>query len=660
MTGSATARDGIDFDQEWLEPDSWGGFASGTVGLLRTRRYHGLLLVARTPPTERVLLVHGVEAWLETAAGTIPLSSQAYAPDVIHPAGRTLLVEFQRDPWPTWRFLLPDGASVVHEICVSRETRATAVRWSYCAGADSPPGTNNLPLKLCVRPFLSGRDYHGTMREHAGILRAEQIADHRVDWQIGTAPVISALHNGAYDSAPDWYRRFFYQIEHERGLDDNEDLFSPGELSFDLRATAACLWFAAQLPEGTPSTAATAADWDRMAHAERQRRPPVRYPEQRAAEAFLVRREAGYTIIAGYPWFTDWGRDTFIALRGLCLATGDWTTAADILTEWAGTVSEGMLPNRFPDRGGTPEFNAVDASLWFIIAACEFLQRAPVLLKELAQPQLEVAIREIIAGYQRGTRHGIHETAEGFIAAGEAGVQLTWMDAKVGDWVVTPRAGLPVEIQALWFNARCLADDLGITVDVFGNTERERFQQRFVSRFWEPARGFLADVVDVDGQAGVVDASLRANQLFAIGGLPYALVSAEIAAICLQRIEAELWTPVGLRTLSPRDPHYHGRYRGGVVERDGAYHQGTVWVWLLGPFVTAWLKSQGVTAANRALARERFLAPLEGLLKTGPLPGHLPEVCDGDLPHTAGGCPAQAWSLGEFLRLKYDVLAEQD
>jgi predicted glycogen debranching enzyme len=369
----------------------------------------------------------------------------------------------------------------------------------------------------------------------------------------------------------------------------------------------------------------------------------------------LVKRGGGQTIVAGYPWFTDWGRDTFISLRGLCLATGRLDEARDILLEWSGVVSEGMLPNRFPDQGDQPEYNSVDASLWYIIAVYDFLQ-APRLRSSTVSPSqkklLQKAIEAILAGYSQGTRYGIRMDGDGLVAAGAPGVQLTWMDAKIGDWVVTPRIGKPVEIQALWLNALWIGSR-------FSPHWEERFalgMESFRARFWNEQGGYLYDVVDVDHQPGKIDPTFRPNQIFAVGGLPVALIDGERACRIIEAVTRRLWTPMGLRSLAPEEPGYTPKYDGGVNDRDGVYHQGTVWPWLSGAFVEAWVRVHGGSEEVKRAARERFVAPFMEHLKTAGL-GHISEIADGNQPHTPRGCPFQAWSLAELMRLDRAVLA---
>jgi predicted glycogen debranching enzyme len=379
-------------------------------------------------------------------------------------------------------------------------------------------------------------------------------------------------------------------------------------------------------------------------------RRALQAPLQRSAASYTVARGKGRTIIAGFPWFTDWGRDTFIAMRGLLLANASLQAAQDILVSWASVVSEGMLPNRFPDAGDVPEYNSVDASLWYIITVHEFLTcagKSGHVVAQVVDTALRSACDTILVGYSAGTRFGIKADIDGLLSAGVSGVQMTWMDAITDGRVVTPRIGKPVEIQALWINA----------LEIGGAHWAEgaaRARATFAARFVNPEGG-LFDVVDVDHVSGTSDASVRPNQIFAVGGLPFPVLEGAQARGVVDLVEALLLTPLGLRTLSPDDSAYCGRYAGGPAARDGAYHQGTAWPWLLGPFVDAWLAVRGRSTDAKSEAARRFLPPLEAHLDQAGL-GHISEVVDGDAPHQPGGCPFQAWSLGEFIRIRKMLL----
>jgi len=641
-----------DASREWLEADGLGGFASGTVPGVRTRRYHALLLTARRPPTDRFVLVNGFDARVVTPAGAFAISSQVYDPAVIAPDGAGRLEAFSLEPWPTWTYELEDGTRtrIVQELFVRKGASAAVLSWRRTAGEG--------PLALEIRPFLSGRDYHALHHENGDFrFDAEDQAAGFVRFRpYAGVPAVVFRSNGAYTHAPDWYRNFAYAEERVRGLDFTEDLAAPGVFRFDLDAGEGVLLMAAEGHEHAlagPDAGAAAAT---LRQAERRRRNRFASRLERSADAYFVRRGEGQTIIAGYPWFTDWGRDTFIALRGLCLATGRLAEAGQILLEWAGAVSEGMLPNFFPDADKAPEFNSVDASLWYLIAVHELLGASASAGRPVAaadRRRLQDAFGAILTGYARGTRYGIRADADGLLAAGERGVQLTWMDAKVGDWVVTPRIGKPVEVQALWINALRIAG--GFTEEFAGLLRRATAS--FADRFWNEEAGCLYDVVDVDHVAGTADATFRPNQIYAVGGLPFPLLEGERARRIVDAVESRLVTPLGLRTLPPDHPDYHPRYAGGVLQRDGAYHQGTAWPYLTGAFVEAWVRVRGGASDAKNEARRRFLAPLIAHLDAAGL-SHVSEVADGDAPHAPGGCPFQAWSVGETLRIDRVLLAE--
>ena len=624
-----------DNSNEWLEPDGFGGFASGTVNTIRTRRYHGLLLAATTPPTGRVMLVNGFEAWLDTPSGRVDLSAQRYDGDVIHPRGDQHITAFTHEPWPTWTYDIGDGGQLRQEIVALPERPLTCVRWTFIGDASG--------VVLHVRPLLSGRDYHSLQRENDAINLSTRVAGERLSWHTySDQPVVRCVTNGQWEQSPAWYRQFLYSAERERGLDCIEDLASPGTLHFRFdRGPALWLMSTSELPD--------LESLDRGLTAECDRRNGFASPLLRAADAYLVARGAGLTIVAGYPWFTDWGRDTFIAMRGLCLATGRLDEARDILLEWAATVSEGMLPNRFPDGGSAPEYNSVDASLWFVVSTGELLsltEQRPEILTPFDRWRLEQATIAVIEGLAGGTRYGIRCEPDGLLACGVPGVQLTWMDAKVGDRVITPRIGKPVEVQALWINALAA----GARISRRWQRTLDRAQQAFADRFWNSAAGCLYDVIDADHVPGRVDALIRPNQVFAVGGLPFTVLTGERARQVVDTVEAHLLTPVGLRTLSPDAPGYVARYEGDSATRDAAYHQGTAWPWLLAAFVDAWLEVRGNSSAALAEARARFLPPLTAHLSDAGL-GHVSEIVDADPPFCPRGCPFQAWSLGELIRL---------
>jgi predicted glycogen debranching enzyme len=641
----------VDERTEWLEADGLGGFASGTTLGVRTRRYHALLLAAARPPADRRVLVSGFVATLHTPAGSAEFWPQVYGGGWT--TGRQVTgVSFTREPWPRWRIATTLGVTVSVELFVPRRSPAVVVAFKL---ETRVPGA-----RLEVRPLLSGRDFHATHRENDAFRFEAERAGKALRFEpYPDIPAILSLSNGQYRPAPDWFRGFFYQEEAARELHAVEDLASPGVLDFDIAAGEALWVLAAELPSAPPlAEEEPEVLVARLREAERTRRTGFDTTLEREASAFLVQRGDGMTLVAGYPWFGDWGRDTFVALRGLCLATGHFRRAATIVSEWAEHVSEGMLPNRFPDAAGSrPEYNAVDASLWFVLAADELLEhpRARRALSASARAKVEAAIGRIVVGYSRGTRFGIRTDEDGLLMAGEPGVQLTWMDAKVGDHVITPRIGKPVEVQALWVHALLAAGRRDSRFLAAAASARSGLR----SRFWNAERRMLYDVVDDGHVPGRVDAACRPNQIFAAGGLPVTLLTPDQARLVVDAVERELYTPLGLRSLERGHPAYRGRYEGGVTARDAAYHQGAAWAWLLGPFVEAWVKSRGSTRLARAEARLRFVEPLRDHLREAGL-GHVSEIADGDPPHRPRGCPFQAWSLAELIRLERVVLADDD
>lgn len=646
-------------DKEWLETDGLGGFASGTVSGVRTRRYHGLLVTATTPPTGRMMLVSGVDVTVETPGGRWALSTQRYAPDVTGGGGEQYIESFALAPWPTWTFRLPDGTRVVQEILMRAGAPQVFLSWRLLSASRAPrPAPDLAWTKLTVRPFLAGRDFHALMHENPAFSFDHEIAEGHFRYRpYAGAPRIVVSSSGVYRHQPHWYRGFIYEEERNRGLDFVEDLGSPGAWTFEVGDGEAAMVFNCERTVRDPETVPARQAVDAARTVERARRAKLGGPLDRAADQYLVARRGGGTIVAGYPWFGDWGRDTFIALRGLLLATGRVAEAIEVLSAWAGVVSHGMLPNFFPDGEAEPEFNSVDASLWYVVAVGEAIHAADTSLRSADRRRLVDAVEAIVAGYAAGTRYGIRATDDGLLAAGVRGQQLTWMDARVDGREITPRIGKPVEIQALWLNALAVAVTFGTASAGRWAEILERGRASFEDRFWDEANGRLYDVVDVDHVPGTADASLRPNQIFAVGGLPLTLLTADRARRVVEAVSSSLLTPIGLRSLAPGEAGYRPRYRGGVQERDGAYHQGTVWPWLLGPFVEAHVRVFGGTTEVKRAARQRFLAPLLAHVDEAGL-GHVSEVADGDAPHIPGGCPFQAWSLGELLRLDRVVLAD--
>ena len=519
-------------------------------------------------------------------------------------------------------------------------------RWSV--GPKSGPAPSDITLEL--RPLLAFRDHHHLRYEDGGFNGAYDIDGGVVSIQPHPEmPRLFFAHNSiAIDHQGHWYKNFEYAIEQERGFDHREDLFQPFSLTFDLASDACVI---------ASTDARNTGDVDAIEQDEIKRRQALidaagldgGLAKQLvlAADQFIVKRGAGNTVIAGYPWFSDWGRDTMIALNGLALATNRPDIARTILAEFSRHISEGMLPNRFPDEGEQPEYNTVDATLWFFEAIRAYADTTGDY--EFVREALYDKLVDIIEWHIIGTRYNIHVDSDGLLYAGEPGVQLTWMDAKVGDWVVTPRTGKPVEIQALWYNALCVMGDLAKR---FENPERHTAyidhaaiaKASFNGQFWNEAEQCLYDVVNGHDK----DGSVRPNQIFAVS-LPHSMVAADNARKIVDKVQAELLTPVGLRSLSPKDPKYAPIYLGSPLERDGSYHQGTVWGWLIGGYVDAYRRVHSDDARAAAHVRD-VLANFTAHLSENVV-GQVAEIFDADPPHRPRGCGAQAWSVAELLRV---------
>ncbi len=658
---SAASFDGA-VRREWLVTNGLGGFACGTVAGVNTRRYHGLLVAALRPPLERTVMVAKVDVAAVYRGCRFELATNEYADGTIAPRGYVLLDSFRLDGTiPVWTWQIGD-AVVEQRVWMEHGANTTYVPFSIVRAS--------APVELQLTPLCTYRDYHAHHRGYRETLVTPVDRGVRIDAYFGAQPYRLLADRGICACEPDWHWNFKHRVESERGLDDVEDLFRPAVFTMTLAAgETSAMTLTASDAAPLPAPQALEQERARQASLLPAAGSDVFKQLTLAADQFIVERHAprsdspltanrqpltaspsGHTVIAGYPWFGDWGRDTMIALPGLTLATGRPQIAASVLRTFAGFVSDGMLPNRFPDGAEAPEYNTVDATLWYFVAIDEYLRHTDdrQLLDELYP-----VLRSIVRWHQRGTRHGIRvDTQDGLLHAGEDGVQLTWMDAKIGDWVVTPRTGKAVEINALWFNALAIMRDFAQRLgDVEAAREygsaSERVARSFSERFWFEDGGYLYDVIDAPNH-GHNDPSLRPNQLLAIS-LQHSLLENGRAKSVVDKCAQELWTPVGMRSLAPGDPAYIARYGGSPHERDAAYHQGTVWSWLLGPFVTAHYRVYNDAAAAMAL-----LGGIATHLRDGCV-GQVSEIFDAEAPFAPRGCFAQAWGVAEILRAWSDI-----
>lgn len=637
---------------EWLETNGLGGFAFSTPIGLNTRRYHGLLVAATHPPAGRLLLLSKLEETWVVDGTRYELSVNQY-PGAIHPNGYKYLEEFRLDPFPTFTYRL-GGMRLEKTIFMRYGQNTTVVSYALkrdAARLPGGPGDRGPQVELQVRPLIAFRDYHHLTHQNSAlnpdVETGEGLA--RIAPYEGLPPLYLAHNAQALEPASVWHFNMEYEMERQRGLDFKEDLFNPMLLRYDLthRPQATVI---ASTEKCAVAQAAEYRDAEVRRRAAVLATSPLHDDFIRslvtASDAFVVSRGAGKTVVAGYPWFTDWGRDTMIALPGLTLVTGRFEDARDILRQFAGLVDKGMLPNRFPEADNKPEYNTVDATLWFFQAVHALLQYTAD--QGFVRSELYPAMSDILDWHIRGTRYGIHMDEDALLQAGEPGVQLTWMDAKIGDWVVTPRYGKPVEVQALWYNALRVMEDLAGKFEDGTMVRRcailaRQARRSFNRLFWNDQADCLYDVVD--GQYR--DASIRPNQVLALS-LAHPLVPRLQAVKVLAVVRRDLLTPYGLRTLAPSDRNYCGRCAGDAASRDKAYHQGTVWAWWMGPFITAHLRVHGSSRKALRLA-DQWLEPLQRHLSDAGL-GSISEVFDGDPPHEPRGCVAQAWSVAEVLR----------
>jgi glycogen debranching enzyme len=668
--------------REWLVTNGLGGYASGTLAGVATRRYHGLLVAALAPPAGRTVLVGGAVEWAVYVGRRYPLSTHVYADGTVDPQGYRYLQGFALEGMlPVWTFALGD-ALLERRIWMAPGANTTYVSYTLLRGSQS--------LGLEVRPLVTYRDFHALSRGQNWQPGVEAVPGGAVVYAFdGAVPFRLLATDGQFQAGGGWYWGFDHAEERARGLDDRSDLYAPGAFSATLYPTVRWSLVLTAEPRGEMEIERAHASVEArqlrlLQQAGADRAPRAIQQLTLAADQFLVGRRANpsappmaggagaldspaaltplqwddttrggatdprstasRTVIAGYHWFNDWGRDTMISLPGLTLATGRPADAAAILRAFGPYVRDGLLPNNFPDDGGVdPGYNTADAALWYLWAVHAYVEATH---DTATVEDLLPALRGIVDHYARGTGYGIGvDPADGLLRAGEPGVQVTWMDAKLGDWVVTPRIGKPVELNALWYNGlRTLAGFLGARDDRAAGdyaAQAERTRQSFLARFFRPDCRHLADVVD--GPAGD-DWTLRPNQIFAVA-LPFPLLEGAAAEPVVEAVGQILLTDCGLRSLDPTDPAYQGAYTGGPGQRDGSYHQGPVWAWLLGPYAEAHYRVYGDRVAALAL-----LQPIEHHLRDAGL-GSVSEIFEGDPPHLPRGCIAQAWSVAEILRV---------
>jgi len=636
--------------REWLVTNGIGGYASGTVAGSQTRRYHGLLVAALQPPVGRTQLVSAIDEIVHYAGTDFSLATDRWASGAVNPQGFLFLEDFHlAGSTPVWTYALAD-ALLEKRVWMPQGENTTYIQYTLVRGSSA--------LEMELKALVNYRDFHSLT--HAG------------DWRMNIAPLESGVKVLAFDGATpfylksslatceprhEWYLGCFLGEETARGLSDREDrLFAAlfrARLEIGCSVVFVATTEANAFLDGETARAERAnyevklfQDWQAKNEGLREEAPSWLWQLILAADQFIVKRSLpeepdGRSIIAGYHWFGDWGRDTMIALPGLTLATGRAGVARQILLAFLRYVDGGMLPNNFPDAGGKPEYNAVDAALWYFESIRQYFEATQ---DAVTLQKLFPVLAGMIDAHIAGMRYHIHvDPADGLLYAGAPGVQLTWMDAKIGDWVVTPRAGKPVEINALWINAlETMAGFARLLAKPSEAYERLSAKaKKSFQKFWNAERNCCFDVVDSPGIGN--DAALRPNQIFAVS-LPASPLAPEQQKAAVDVCARQLLTSHGLRSLAPGEPGYTGHYGGSPRDRDAAYHQGTVWGWLLGPFALAHYR----VYQDREAAL-RFLEPLGRQIYSSGL-GTLSEIFDGDAPFTPRGCISQAWTVAEVLR----------
>jgi predicted glycogen debranching enzyme len=639
---------------EYLETNGLGGWSGSSITGAHTRRYHGLFVAAINPPTDRMVLLSKLDETIIVGEVRYELSCNLYDGDVIHPNGNQYLESFNKYFFPEWIYEV-NGIQLKKTICMIHDENTVVIKYEVLRAGSS--------FMLEFLPLMAARGYHelghASPQMHwdaefnnACLPGRQGIFHNQPD---GINNVYVSIPGSTYLHTPRWFNNFKYSVEQYRGLDYTEDLFNHGVFSVQLKdGDELNIIISTENPEGRNGAELINQEY------KRRKKLLKGQPEDEtlrqlilAADQFIVKRDENLkTVIAGYHWFTDWGRDTMISLPGLTLSTGRFDDAKKILAAFAKNISMGMLPNRFQEKE-PPEYNNVDGTLCFFIAVYKYLLVTDD--KKFVLDEILPVLKEIIEWHFKGTRYNIHVDEDGLLYAGEVGQQLTWMDARIGTWVVTPRMGKPVEIQALWYNVlKIFAEMLRLNkqekdaeaIDVSAAKAKESFDRLF----WNADGNYLHDVIDENGKP---NSELRPNQLFAIS-LPFALIEGEKAKAVLKIVEEKLYTSVGLRSLPVEDVHYVHHYGGDQWHRDSSYHEGTVWSWLLGAYVDALVKVKSQNSKVKSVIDNFKYHLNEACI------GQISEIFDADAPHHPRGCVAQAWGVAEVLRVMkeyelYDV-----
>jgi predicted glycogen debranching enzyme len=629
--------------KEWIITNGIGGYASSTIIGTNTRRYHGLLIAALNPPTERKLMVSKVEETILHNHTETMLSTNQYS-DAVYPEGYYYIKGFTRMPLPTTLFRAGE-AELSKTIFMVYNSNTTVVEYT---------NASSVSFRLRLEPLYAVRDYHSLLREEHNYhyMVNDNGQNHAIYAYAGAEPLYFKHTKGQFTSKRHWNKNILYNIEKQRGQDFTEDLYSTGYVEYDLQPgeTMHLIFSLDENKMNEDSGKLKAQEIERL----NLLVSPTIHDKFLAdliisSEQFIVHRKStdNYSIIAGYHWFTDWGRDSMIALRGLCIATGKQTEARSVITTFLNVLNEGLIPNRFADyETDEPEYHTIDATLWLFMAVYEYDR----LFKDT--PFLNLVhekLTEIIHLHITGTKHNIHVTDIGFLSGGTHGLPLTWMDARINDHVFTPRAGCPVEINALWYNAlkihSYIINRLGLEADDQVNTIIHKIEHNFENYFWN-RNGYLNDLIS---EEGIADSSIRPNQIYVVS-LPFPLLSLEKEKMVVENVNQYLLTDYGLRTLDPNHPDFKPEYSGDVWARDAAYHQGTVWPFLMPEYFIAYLKVNNYSDVAKRNVENR-LRPIKDHFYQDECLHGISEIFDGLNPRSGKGCMNQAWSVSNLILL---------
>jgi len=647
-------------ESQWLLTNNRGGYCSSSIAGCNTHRYHGLLVGALTPPTNRILALAQCMEMIICSDNAYNLSTFEFN-DRFTPEGYRYLRSFHQDTGVHFHYEV-DGNQIIKSVYLDRNSDTVAIEYYFQKVAKS--------FDFTVRPFAALRDFHSLQKSYSHIICRENEDGLLIKHNIPDSCELGIVcNNSQYIKDTQWWFNFAYRTDKQRGQEYNEDLWSPGFFRTSVKKPARIVLWATLGKSKTISLGTLSKhelkdiqkdlrDHQHWIINTAKAKDPTFQKLCLAADAFITQvsnrkqqncdTAARSTILAGYPWFADWGRDAFISLPGLLLRTNRLEDAKSVLTTFARASEDGMIPNRFDDYEDTPSFNSIDSSLWFINAAFEYYKVAND--TETFQQELLPVIKAIIDSYIKGTRFGIHSDTDGLITGGDKNTQLTWMDTKVNGVAFTPRHGKAVEVNALWYNSLCLLaqyfTDINAELAKDYHNLADKVEINFRRKFWNADKNCLYDCIGPDG---TIDSSIRPNQIFAVS-LGFSPLTNHHQKLVVDCVRKHLVTNYGLRSLSPEDRNYHGRFEGPPHERDQAYHQGTVWPYLIGPFVESFLKVNNYSFTSKNTANQMLSGLINHLTETGCL-GNISEIFDGDEPHKPRGCIAQAWSVAEVLRI---------